>query len=270
MVKGSILSTTIVSPINTSTNSVAWDTELRLGAGAFSYLDPVTDNTRLILPADLAAQRFELFMWLEQGADLGANDAYVGLNGPGAYWYGIVRKVGRASRGFRSGLLPYQNYVGGAGWIAQSRTFGGSGTWQLANTRLGILVDPIPIAVCSTSVNSNSTATKLNLWRTIPLTYSFNPQGIASGTTVTAPSGASAVVASINARVITNSTADHWFALYKNGSAIRTYYHGDSAVGPAPGTFGIQECSAGDTFYLSSYVGAQHTYSKLSASFEFY
>lgn len=124
MVKGSILTSSSDFAFSSGTPDkiMTWDTETKLGAGAFDYH---TTGGDLVLPVDGAATHYEIFMYLQNVSDIGNHDAYMGIRtGPaGSNWYGIVRSVGRYARGYRSGLRPY---VAADTFSAQFRTFSGS------------------------------------------------------------------------------------------------------------------------------------------------
>lgn len=271
MAKGSIL-TLPVSPLQSITSThqyMTWGTEQKLGAGLLDYFNDAVDPNFMIMPVDATASRCEMFMYAEEtGISKPADGFYIGqIDSINANWYGIMRFGGNVARGFRSGLIPY---TPGEKFGIRSRTFNASATWNTSRTYLGVLIDPVPIAVVSTSKASTSYGSYPNVKTKFLPTISYDPWGVHSGGTFTAPENTECMVASINASSDPADSADGWYYLHHNGVEVARYYHDGSLRSPAVGCFGLRPCAPTDTFeFYGNKLGAS-IIDDLSISVEFY
>lgn len=230
-----------------TTLDLDWDTETQYLDADITFLGG--DPRNLAIPASLENEKYEVFLWIEDAVnDWGfGSGSYMGLINSGLTplmnSWGIIRDLGYASRGVRTGPVTGLSTV--VNWFTQGREFQGNTYAPGTRSRFGVITNPRPIAVAAgrqLGYTTGAAEKNFDLDEDFDFGDIYNPvTGV-----YTAPAGATLAAANAVGYINSATGTRLNYALDVEGTEIARYEAAHSLRGNGPGTFGLFAVSPGD------------------------
>lgn len=275
MSTASILTLTAANTISAgspSTINLDWDVETQYLDADISFWEGVTNPWRLTLPGSLDGITCEVFLWVEDNVnDWGSGSgAYMGLLQSGLTGYnswGIIRDMGYASRGVRTG--PMRADADGSYFYTSGREFETHTLAPGTRSRFGIITDPKPRAFAAAKgigYSTGSTEKNANFAEDFDFGDVYNPTtGV-----YTVPGGATLAAVDCTGYVTSSTGSRLNWSLDVDGTEIARYEAQHSLRGCGPGSFGLLPVTAGEEIVIRMADDAGTRTGNFEHSVEFY